>query len=495
MARYPGGCQKYTTRGRRGSVYIKNVIANDHVWVGDYTTYSDLRDGTRFYDQNILYHRNQCPLIIGRYCELASGVTFIMYGANHAMDGLTTYNFVLQAWRREGLQQKKPYKGPTVVGNDVWIGYKATIMPSITIGDGAIVGAHSVVTKDVEPYTIVGGNPAKVLRTRFSDDVRRNLMTARWWYWPVDKVVIAVPRLMTLDAEYVAAEAQQAYEKRSSLKKAFTATAIIITKNAAVDLKFLLASLTRQSCLFDEIVIVDSGVQRSDEDKKVAEQLELLIDWGASIIYEHTSAQDRAAKLWQGVQLATKDVVAFFEDDCVVGDQYLEYVLRGFIDNQECDATMGRVVQNRPKWWRRWYQKLFELPSQLSQTILTGPACYKRTQLRKEHFDVRLDLCPAWQDRVLALNFQNKSWYTSQAYVYRTNSPVKQVSYVQKHEREMIGYVSFVRWYGKKEGIGKLGFIWGLLGMIGQALIVLFISRNSARLRACWRGWRAARKA
>jgi len=170
--------------------FIKNSIQNPNVIVGDYSYYDDPVDSENF-ERNILYHYPFIgdKLIIGKFCTIASDVKFIMNGANHNMNGLSTYPFEIfpGAWR-ERLQETidYPYKGDTIIGNDVWIGYQAMIMPGVTIGDGAIIASRAVVTSDIAPYTIVGGNPAIQIRKRFDDKIIERLLELKWWDWDIE---------------------------------------------------------------------------------------------------------------------------------------------------------------------------------------------------------------------------------------------------------------------------------------------------------------------
>jgi virginiamycin A acetyltransferase len=134
---------------------------------------------------------------------IASGVQFIMNGANHLTDTVSAYPFAIFGNGWEGAMEGKqyPHKGNLVIGNDVWIGYEATLMAGITIGDGAIIAAKSVVTKDVPPYSIVGGNPAKVIRMRFDESQIRRLLELQWWNWPADKITRNVSLLTGMDID------------------------------------------------------------------------------------------------------------------------------------------------------------------------------------------------------------------------------------------------------------------------------------------------------
>ncbi|MCC6413596.1 MAG: CatB-related O-acetyltransferase [Saprospiraceae bacterium] len=165
-------------------VFLKNIVKNPNIVVGDYTYYDDFENPENF-EKNVryLFDFTGDKLIIGKFCMIASGVTFIMNGANHLTDALSTYPFAIfgNGWEHAMEGKTYPFKGNTVVGNDVWIGYNAVIMPGVTIGDGAIIGSCSVVTKDVPPYAIVGGNPAQVLRKRFSDEQIEKLLEMKWW--------------------------------------------------------------------------------------------------------------------------------------------------------------------------------------------------------------------------------------------------------------------------------------------------------------------------
>ena len=183
--------------------YIKNVVKNPNIIVGDYTYYDDPENPEKFED-NVLYHYDFIgdKLIIGKFCAIATGVKFIMNGANHNMSSFTTYPFgIFGAGWQAGLPgiTDLPNKGDTIIGNDVWIGYESIVMPGVRIGDGAIVAAKSVVTKDVPPYTIVGGNPAKAIKQRFDDQVVAKLLSIKWWDWPAEKITSNIPLLVGND--------------------------------------------------------------------------------------------------------------------------------------------------------------------------------------------------------------------------------------------------------------------------------------------------------
>ena len=177
------------------TVYLKNVITNPNIIVGEYTMYNDFVHDPRMFEQNnVLYHYpiNHDKLIIGKFCSIACGAKFLFNSANHTLSSLSTYPFPLffEEW---GLEKKNDAdswdnKGDIVVGNDVWIGYEAVILSGVTIGDGAVIGARAVVTKDVPPYTIVGGVPAKPIKKRFSEESIKKLQSIRWWDWPKEKI-------------------------------------------------------------------------------------------------------------------------------------------------------------------------------------------------------------------------------------------------------------------------------------------------------------------
>ncbi|HEY9853992.1 MAG TPA: Vat family streptogramin A O-acetyltransferase [Leptolyngbyaceae cyanobacterium] len=185
--------------------FIKNIVSNPNIIIGDYTYYDDPEDSENF-ERNVLYHYPFIgdKLIIGKFCAIATGVKFIMNGANHKISGFSTYPFNIFGydWRRVTPQPDEfPFKGDTVIGNDVWIGYEAVIMPGVKVGDGAIIAAKSVVTKDVKPYTIVGGNPAQVIRQRFSDEIINVLLEIAWWDWDIEKITRNLEKIVGADIE------------------------------------------------------------------------------------------------------------------------------------------------------------------------------------------------------------------------------------------------------------------------------------------------------
>ena len=171
--------------------FLKNIIDNPNIIIGDYTYYDDFEDVNNF-KRNVKYHFDFVgdKLIIGKFCMIASDVCFIMNGANHLSLSISSYPFAIfgDDWAEAMDGKSYPSKGNTVIGNDVWIGYKATIMPGISIGDGCIIAAHAVVTRDVPPYTIVGGNPAEVIKKRFSLAEIERLLSLQWWDWDIDTI-------------------------------------------------------------------------------------------------------------------------------------------------------------------------------------------------------------------------------------------------------------------------------------------------------------------
>lgn len=174
--------------------YIKPTITNPNIIVGDFTYFSDVD-----FEKHVLHHYdfNGDKLIIGKFCQIASGVTFVMNGANHQMNAASTYPFyIMNGWEQElPAITDLPIKGDTVVGNDVWIGQNATILPGVHIGDGAIIGLGSVVSSDVEPYTVVAGNPARTIRKRFDDELTALLLKLEWWNKEVDEIQRLIPLL------------------------------------------------------------------------------------------------------------------------------------------------------------------------------------------------------------------------------------------------------------------------------------------------------------
>ena len=178
--------------------FLKNLIKNTNIIVGDYTYYDDFEDVSNF-EKNVKYHFDFVgdKLIIGKFCMIASDVTFIMNGGNHVTEATTAYPFAIfgGAWQDAMEGKTYPTKGDTIIGNDVWIGHNATIMPGVHIGDGAIIATKAVVTKNVTPYTIVGGNPAKTIKKRFSETTISKLLQLKWWHWDIQKITENVENL------------------------------------------------------------------------------------------------------------------------------------------------------------------------------------------------------------------------------------------------------------------------------------------------------------
>lgn len=187
--------QIYPRSQDRETIYLKYAVTDPNIVVGDYTMYNDfVNDPVLFEKNNVLYHYpiNHDRLIIGKFCSIACGAKFLFNSANHAMEPLSTYPFPLffEEWGldRKDVTDSWDHKGDIVIGSDVWIGYEAVILAGVTVGDGAIIGARAVVTKDVPPYTIVGGVPAKPIRKRFSEETIAALKEIRWWDWPREKI-------------------------------------------------------------------------------------------------------------------------------------------------------------------------------------------------------------------------------------------------------------------------------------------------------------------
>ncbi|GGI90754.1 acetyltransferase [Saccharopolyspora subtropica] len=193
--------------------FLSTVVTSPLIEVGDYTYYDDPAGAEEFETRNVLYNHGPARLRIGRFCALATGARFIMPAANHPMIGCSTYPFTLFGgdWADATLDiaTSLPTKGDTVVGNDVWIGRDATIMPGVRIGDGAIIATGAVVTSDVPAYGIAAGNPARVIRRRFYDDDVALLQRIAWWDWPIATITTHVRTIVAGQPKQLAAVARQ----------------------------------------------------------------------------------------------------------------------------------------------------------------------------------------------------------------------------------------------------------------------------------------------
>lgn len=203
----PDKNEKFPNKNVPSVCFIKNVITRPNIEVGDYTYYDDANGADKF-EEHVIHHYEFLgdKLIIGKFCQIASGIKIIMNGANHRMNSVTTYPFNIMGNGWEKVTPKLtdlPFKGDTVIGNDVWIGQNVTILPGVHIGDGAIIGANSVVTKDIPAYHIAAGNPCKVIRKRFSEELINYLEEVKWWNWEEEKIFKNLEILCSSDLEKI----------------------------------------------------------------------------------------------------------------------------------------------------------------------------------------------------------------------------------------------------------------------------------------------------
>jgi virginiamycin A acetyltransferase len=213
MTGAPDPMQLHPLEGQKRVVFLKPLVKDPKIEVGEYSYYDDPDDPLAFEREAFLYGYGPERLIIGRFCAIASGVRFLMSGGNHADLGPSTFPFGIfggiWADTTMDLVMSAPSRGDTVVGHDVWLGYRALVMPGVNIGHGAVVAAASVVTSDVPPYAIVGGNPARVLRMRFDEEEVKRLLRAAWWDWPVELITEHARTIMAgqpSELERIAAE-------------------------------------------------------------------------------------------------------------------------------------------------------------------------------------------------------------------------------------------------------------------------------------------------
>lgn len=189
MSQGPNKNESFPLQGYNKLCFLKNIVDNPWIEIGDYTYYDDHEDVSNF-EKNVKYNFDfiDDKLIIGKFCSIASGVQFLLNGGNHLTEAISSFPFAIfgNGWENAMRDKAYPVRGSIEVGNDVWIGHEAVILPGVKIGDGCIIGSQSVVTKSIEPYTIVGGNPAKPIRKRFSEEEIQSLLEIEWWNWPIE---------------------------------------------------------------------------------------------------------------------------------------------------------------------------------------------------------------------------------------------------------------------------------------------------------------------
>lgn len=192
----------FPIKGIDNLINVKPTVKNPNIIVGDFTYFG----GTDF-EKHVTHHYDFIgdKLIIGKFCQIASGVEFVMNGANHQINAVSTFPFyIFEGWEQEMPSlSEMPLKGDTVVGNDVWIGQNAVIMPGVHIHDGAIIGLNSIVASDVAPYAVVAGNPAKEIRKRFDDELISLMLEFRWWDLGIEEINSLIPILTCGDLEKV----------------------------------------------------------------------------------------------------------------------------------------------------------------------------------------------------------------------------------------------------------------------------------------------------
>lgn len=195
----------YPNKNLKNICFINNIIKNPNIIIGDYTYYNCVSNVENFEKDCVLYHYKELndKLIIGKFCSIGENVKFIMNAANHNLNAISTYPFTAILKKTSGINldhlSQLPNKGDTIIGNDVWIGQNVTILPGVHIGDGAVIGANSVVAKDVNPYSIVVGNPIREIKKRFSDDQIKILLKIKWWNWDIEKIIANLDTILSND--------------------------------------------------------------------------------------------------------------------------------------------------------------------------------------------------------------------------------------------------------------------------------------------------------
>jgi len=199
----PDPLTRHPIAGWKGTAFLKAIVDHPLIEVGDYSYYDDSRGPEHFVARCVRYHFDFLGdrLIIGKFVAIAQAAQFVMNGANHPMDGFSTYPF--QMFGVEGAPDvtSQPHRGDMVIGNDVWIGREAVVMPGVRIGDGAIIGTRAQVVKGVPPYAVVVGNPGRIVKLRFPEETVADLLAIRWWDWEADKIARNVAAIAGADID------------------------------------------------------------------------------------------------------------------------------------------------------------------------------------------------------------------------------------------------------------------------------------------------------
>ncbi|MGD1997614.1 MAG: CatB-related O-acetyltransferase [Candidatus Dependentiae bacterium] len=451
---------RYRFFKNKRTIFLRHFVRAYGVLIGNFTYYNDPRDARRFFRDCMQYHVGDA-LLIGSYTQLAVDIRLIGNGANHNTHALSTYAFLPAVWPGSRYNTMPDYRGPTIIGHDVWVGYRAVIMPGVHIGHGAIVAAFSVVTKDVPAYAVVAGVPARFKRWRFDESTRTRLLTIRWWDWPTTVVAKASPFLIQTDTAALDALEKIATQVLPTVSFSLSTAAIIVVRGALADLRTCLRGLQAQSVSLDQVVVVTTHPEIS------LSGITLSFSWiTVSAVAECTH---QAAMSYLS---ASPDIVLLLDDTVFLAPDFTAHILQHFASNTACVGVRGSAELGYEVVLRRVHRWFFRLPKPQEYAVVAV-----RFSVWQQHAAGRkMSTAAGWSNYELVSLLRMKGcWSQSSAACWqyvRTQYVLAggEASYTQ-------AVAAVVHQYRVAPG-GLLGYWWTMAGLLIEGLLRTALTRR-----------------